>query len=243
MKQAYNYKSLQFLIKDMDKETGIVKGYFPAFNIPDSDRDVIRPGAFQKSINENGPNSTKPRIKHLLNHDVSKPLGKLTDLKEDAYGLAYESKVGSHSLGVDFLKMVDDGLITEHSIGFQTTKQNQIGDWKNNDNSPVWEITEAKLWEGSSLTGWGANQYTPLVKSTDGKELDILSSHIDRIEKFCRKTDATDDTIEMLLIQVKQMQQLIIDIKQNTTLAVENTPLPDSSKTIDWKQLLTNIKN
>jgi len=243
MKNAYTYKNLTFSIKDIDKENRIVKGYFSAFDIPDSDRDVIRKGAFKKSILENGPASARPRIKHLLNHDVSKPVGKLTELKEDDYGLYYESQAGTHTLGMDFMKMVDDGLITEHSIGFQTIKQNQIGDWKSDDSSPVWEIVDTKLWEGSSLTGWGANQYTPLVKSNGNEFETQLAAQIDRLEKFCRKTDATDETIEYLLIQVKQLQQLVIDIKNSqTTEAGANPPQPETGLIVDFKAIINNLQ-
>ena len=37
------------------------------------------------------------------------------------------------------------------------------------------------------------------------------------IEKFCRNTTATDDTIQMLLLHSKQLAQLICDMKSNTT--------------------------
>ena len=117
-------------IKDMDQKQGIVTGYFNAFNNVDSDGDIIRPGAFTKTISENGPASLKPRIKHLMNHDVSQVPGVLQVLKEDATGLYYESKAGSHALGQDFLKMVDSGIITEHSIGFKTVKRNQLQDFE-----------------------------------------------------------------------------------------------------------------
>lgn len=82
-------------IKDVDSKKGIVSGYFSSFNTKDADGDIIRPGAFSKSINDWFP---KGRIKHLLNHDTTKPLGKLLTLKEDSHGLYYESKVGSTPL-------------------------------------------------------------------------------------------------------------------------------------------------
>jgi len=76
----YGYKSFGQSIKDVDAKKGIVTGYFSAFNIKDSDGDIIRPGAFKRSIDEWFP---KGRIKHLMNHDPSKPLGMLQILKED----------------------------------------------------------------------------------------------------------------------------------------------------------------
>ena len=143
--------------KDVDSKKGIVTGYFSHFNNVDSDGDIIRPGAFTKTIREAGPQSTQPRIKHLFNHNPAQPLGKLTDLKEDATGLYYESQIGTHTLGNDFVKMVESGLITEHSIGFKTIKSTSLKDTGGED------MTELKLWEGSSLSAWGSNELTPIT--------------------------------------------------------------------------------
>ena len=52
-------------IKDVDVQTGIVTGYFSVFGNLDSDGDIVLPGAFKKTIKENGPDSSKPRILHL----------------------------------------------------------------------------------------------------------------------------------------------------------------------------------
>jgi HK97 family phage prohead protease len=122
----YTYKSLGMEVKDVDTKQGIVSGYFSAFGMVDSDGDIIMPGAFKRSINDWGPDG-KGRIKHLLNHDPSQPLGKIKELSEDSYGLKYTSAVGTHNLGRDFVKMVESGLINEHSIGFRTLREQKSG--------------------------------------------------------------------------------------------------------------------
>lgn len=207
--------------KDVDAKKGIVTGYFSNFNNVDSDGDVIRPGAFAKTIREAGPQSAQPRIKHLFNHNPAQPLGKLTELKEDAKGLYYESQVGTHSLGNDFVKMVESGLITEHSIGFKTIKDNSNKEGNN-------EITEIKLWEGSSLSAWGANELTPLTGlKTETKE--VVQDLINRqkaIEKFCKSSSVSDETIELLLLECKQLTQIIIELSEKATKPEEST-LPE----------------
>ena len=87
MANLFNVKTevLSAEIMDLNVKQGIVTGYFSKFNNVDADGDIIRPGAFTKTIKENGPESSLPRIKHLLNHDPSLPLGVLTSLKEDGY--------------------------------------------------------------------------------------------------------------------------------------------------------------
>jgi hypothetical protein len=221
----YNYKAFngKASITEADRKLGIVTGYFSHFNNVDSDGDIIRPGAFKKSIKENGPNSALPRIKHLLNHNSSQPLGVLNSLKEDSTGLLYESQVGTHSLGQDFIKMIESGLITEHSIGFEIVKRNQLQSYEQyikNPSAGWYEITEVKLYEGSSLTAWGANPLTPLtsLKSMNDLDLDLIAAQQKAIEKFCRNTDATDETIQTLLIHSKQLTQLLLDINKDDTL-------------------------
>lgn len=218
MKNIYQYKDDMLLaeIIDTDAKQGIVTGYFSKFNNVDGDGDIIRRGAFTKSITEQGPSSKHPRIKHLLNHDPSQPLGVLKSLVEDDYGLAYESQIGSHELGEDFIKMIESGLITEHSIGFQIVKRNRIQSWEDYQANPAagqFEITEVKLYEGSSLTAWGANPMTPITSLKSGFDADLFAARIQAIEKFCRNTTATDDTIQMLLMHSKQLAQYIIDMK------------------------------
>jgi hypothetical protein len=206
-------------VTDVDGNKGIVTGYFSRFNNVDSDGDIIRPGAFKKTIKEQGPDSQQPRIKHLLNHDPSQPLGKLMSLKEDKTGLAYESQVGTHTLGRDFIKMIESGLITEHSIGFRIMKRNQLQSYENYIKNPkegMYEISEMKLYEGSSLTAWGANPLTPITGLKSEVDVDLVIAQSQAIEKFCRNTDATDETIEMLLLHSKQLSQLVLDMKKGT---------------------------
>lgn len=215
---VYAIKTSRLELKNVDNAKGIVSGYFSSFGNVDGDGDIMMKGAFMRSINNNGPSSSSPRIKHLMNHNPSQPLGVITELKEDETGLYYSSKIGSHALGQDFMKMAESGLITEHSIGFQTLREQKNG---NGDN----EIHEVKLWEGSSLTAWGANPSTPLTDMKGTIDVDDLNKRIKALEVFCKNTDATDETIQALLIQIKQLQQMVI----NSTPPVEKTQ--DSAKT------------
>lgn len=205
MKKVYTYKSSpsDMSIKDIDGKKGIVTGYFSSFGNKDSDGDIIQKGAFAKTIMEQGPMSAHPRIKHLMNHDITKPLGKILVLTEDSKGLYYESQVGTHTLGQDFIKMVESGLVTEHSIGFQTVRHDSKSDAN--------YITEIKLYEGSSLTAWGANEFTPMTGMKS--DIDTLTQRIKALDKFCRNTSASDETVELLLIEVKQLLQVITDMK------------------------------
>lgn len=228
-------------IKDVDGKQGIVSGYFAHFDSVDSDKDVIRKGAFEKTIRDNGPGSLKPRIKHLLNHDSTMPLGKLLTLKEDAKGLYYESQIGQHSLGQDFIKMIESGLISEHSIGFRTIKRNQLREWSEaKENEAVFELTELKLWEGSSLTAWGANMNTPIVGMKSEQKAKVASKRIDLLTKAMREGTFTDETFDLLEIELKQLQQLYIDLSEKTTEPEASTQPDDTRK--DRQRVAVKLK-
>ena len=230
----YCYKDYQLNVKDVDEKKGIVTGYFSNFNSIDSDGDIIRKGAFTKTISEQGPFAAVPRIKHLLNHDTQKPLGKLLGLAEDEKGLYYESQVGSHSGGKDFIEMIKSGLITEHSIGFQTIKYNQIKPWSDwHQGEAARELTELKLYEGSSLTAWGANMYTPLTGMKAYDKINKFNNRIDIMIKAMRSGNFTDETFQMLEIELRQLQQTVIDM----TIVPEK----ESTQPVDFESAVNNF--
>ncbi len=245
MKQIFSYKtgSINASIKDIDGKKGIVTGYFSSFDNVDSDGDIIRKGAFAKSILEWGPTSSQPRIKHLMNHNSSQPLGKITSLCEDAKGLCYESQIGTHTLGMDFLKMVESNLISEHSIGYQTMKRNQLQDFEGymkNPNGGWYELTDLKLYEGSSLTAWGANPNTPLTGMKNENPETKIQAIINRqknIEKFCSNSTASDETIQLLLIENKQLSQIIIELTEQ----VKDTTPQGEDKLIPFAEALKSF--
>jgi len=204
------YKNLNQGITDVDVKKGIVTGYFSSFDNMDSDGDIIRKGAFSKTINENFS-----RIRHLLDHDATKSVGKILELKEDSTGLHYESKAGRHTLGRDYLLMVEDGLITEHSIGFVTIKQKGMGNYN--------EITEVKLYEGSSLQGWGANEMTPI---TGMKSYETIGFMMDNILNAIKNGKYTDETFAKLELQLLQLHKELALLKQESV----ETPEPSEDK-------------
>jgi uncharacterized protein len=170
--------SISGVIKDVDTKTGTVTGYFSIFGNVDSDGDMIMPGAFKASLKTN-----YRRVKHLNQHRSYEPLsgtkdGKL-NVKEDATGLYFESVITPTSYGKDVILLYQDGVLDEHSIGYEVVKQRDSDTqftnatrWSNITGEqsvqkiPVKELLEVKLWEGSTVT-WGANEMaqTESVKS------------------------------------------------------------------------------
>lgn len=207
--ELYLTKGYSEGVKDVDTVKGIVTGYFSAFGNKDSDGDIIQKGAYTKSINENFD-----RIKHLLDHDRTKAVGKMQVLKQDDFGLYYESKAGRHTLGQDFLKMAEDGIITEHSVGFQTIKENQSKE----ENANI--ITEVRLLEGSSLQTWGSNQFTPLMGIKSEKDVIALFA---TLEKALKNGTYSDECFEKEIIpRYKAIESILPQFSTKPQLAKED---------------------
>lgn len=217
MGKIFQYKTLVTEFKDIDTTSMTVGGYFSAFDKVDSYNEVAVKGSFKKSLDEN-----RERIKYLLNHDITKNLGPLQDLREDDYGLFYRATVLPTTFGKDFMVMVEGGVIKEHSIGYKEIASRSEGNIK--------YITEHKLMEGSALTGWGVNQYTPMVPVF--KSLTEAQDRIKTLETFVRNTTATDETIQLLMLEIKQLHQLLID-----ATPAEKSQEPEKVKGLDLQAI------
>ena len=229
-KKDYNFRNLNsgLTIKDVDTKSRIVAGYFSAFNNVDSDGDLIKEGAFTKSINERGVESNSNRkIAHLAFHDMRRPVGVLQVLKEDSNGLYFESKLGTHTDGEDALKMYDSGIIKEHSIGFQyiqdKTKWIDLDSEKSEVNATSEglefinkfkgynEINEVKLWEGSFVT-FGANSSTPSYgviksKTEQKKYLNEINERMSLIRKEIANGTYSEKGFQTLLQELAYIQE------------------------------------
>ena len=117
--KKYQVKKADLSVKDVDTKTRRVQVMLSAFDNIDSDGDVIRKGAFAKSIMERGAESTSNRkIAFLRHHDWEHQIGKFLELYEDNYGLKFVSQLGRSTKANDALLDYQDEILREHSIGF-----------------------------------------------------------------------------------------------------------------------------
>lgn len=202
------------IVKDVDRKSRTVTGYFSTFNFKDSDGDIIVPSAFDKTIAERGPDSARPRIKHLWQHDPGEPLAVPKVLKADDNGLYFESTIAETTRGNDVLALYEAGVITEHSIGFNTILK------ETDEQTQTTYIKEARLWEGSSVT-WGANEDTPFTgfKSIFDSP-DKIERHVKSIFRLLRTSNISDDAGEALEIWVNQLLTAVKDFQ--TTPSADN---------------------
>lgn len=134
----------EFVIKSTSNNNMLISGYASVFDITDDHNDIILKGAF-----DNIPHKTN--IKFLWQHDHSKPIGIITCITQDDYGLYVEGIINCCTQqGQEAASLIKQGAINGLSIGFvsQKEKYNHHG---------IREILSADLHEASVVT-FPANQ-------------------------------------------------------------------------------------
>lgn len=196
-------------ITSVDVESRTICGYASTFNTVDSDGDLIVKGAFAKTLQENGVDSANPRIFHLYQHDITQVLGRPSVLIEDEKGLYFETTIANTRLGDDVLALYKEGIINEHSIGFQTIKSANRGSYN--------EIQEVKLYEFSTVT-FGANANTPFLGfKSQFVDQESITIQFDKVAKML-KGEITPETATLLTIYLNQLKSAFLEL---STEAVE----------------------
>ena len=134
-------------------EKGSFSGVASTYGNTDLGGDVVMPGAFDRTLTEAG--KQRPL---LWQH--SQPIGLVT-LTDSPAGLAAEGQLSlGATLGKDAYVLLKDGVVGGLSIGYQTVKEQFVGD--------VRQLLEVKLYEVSLVT-FPANQMATVtnVKSMD----------------------------------------------------------------------------
>jgi HK97 family phage prohead protease len=261
--------SLQAAVKDVDNTTRTVTGFYNTCNFLDSDRDVLLPGAAKKSIKERGPKSSAvAKIKHALDHDLTRLPGKIVTLEERTIdgmtGIYFETRMADTTLGNDTLKNYLEKIYDNHSIGFQYLQMEMVerdakgwdklyGQLLNPEEADktnmMWAVKEIALYEGSTVA-FGANQLTPFlgVKSGNKEALKIaLFDRMDKLNKSLKSGTQSDDMMHCFELQVLQIKQMLEEIMEGvetpkpltTTTVIKEEP---EDKSLITESLLENLK-
>ncbi|OLN21715.1 hypothetical protein BTO30_13515 [Domibacillus antri] len=218
-------KALTFEIKAVDDETNIIEGYASTFGgDPDAYGDVIKKGAFTKTIQESGD-----RIKFLWQHDWNHPIGKVVEVREDDIGLYFKAKISSTTKGQEAMQLMKDKVIDRVSIGYRTVKS----EYDNENNIRI--LTEIRLFEISAVT-FPANDNAVITNAKNAPEqkagrvlskqnenlvrgvLDAVKSLIEPLEELLAAVDPdepddngkgkdfTDDEQKDILSMIEEMK-------------------------------------
>ena len=225
MEFIYKAAPLGDVVYDIDEKNSLVKGYGSFFDNKDSDQDIIRKGAYQKTIQENGS-----RVKYLYQHDMMQPIGKMTELYEDDKGLVFVAEVPKTSLGKDVIELMKAGVITENSVGIMPIVKDIKGDYR--------EIREVKLYEISAVT-MAANDQAKILDVKGMANLDQVYKRYDNICKLLRKGDISDNLGYALESEILKLKTYFINATQPV---VETTEPVEKSQEVDiYKYLINNL--
>lgn len=146
------------MVKDVDtgKREAVIA--FATYKSLDKDGDRANRGMFDKSWKEN-----QSMVRYFLNHKKEQAPGKIIRLWDDSDHAYAQVKHGTHTLGEDVLKQLDEGIIVAASYGFDPQKFKPI---KNKGN----DFLEVKHYEMSVLTHWGAHDDSGPVSVTKALE-------------------------------------------------------------------------
>lgn len=121
---------------------GSFEGYASTFESKDSYGDIVKPGAFKKTLLERSS-----KVKILWNHNPMQPIGKPLSMLEDTAGLLVQGRTVNTPLGNEVMTLIREGVITEMSIGYTPIKYTyRDGDEYGRD------LLELKLYEFSPVT-------------------------------------------------------------------------------------------
>ena len=239
MNGLLEYKSIfNGVVKDVDKTSRTVTGYFSAYSSKDSDGDIIEKGAYTKTIKERAND-----IYYLFNHNWDYLLDKGSrslKLIDDAHGLGFEAKIADTNIGRDLMVYYEEGLVNEHSVGFVTQKA--VYD-KHQDARIIREI---KLYEGSAVP-MGANSNTPLTSMKSISTTKQANDYIGKIVKLIKNGNLSDEGFGQLEFALKQLQLFSFELGKQETKSTQNEQEPPVSTLIsiepqEINNLFTNFK-
>lgn len=223
--REFKTKNISFKVEDLDDKNRTVKVALSKFGNVDSDGDIMAKGAFKKTIQERGVNSTSNRkIKFLRYHDWEHEIGVWKELYETDEYLIGVGELGRSTKGNDAFLDYQDGIITEHSIGFSLVND------KYENTEEGFLIKEVILWEGSAVT-FGANEETPVMgvsKSFDADYIQRLNKKYLSLVDAIKSGKGSDERLEQIEMNLKVCQHnynsIINSLKESAKATQDEKP-------------------
>lgn len=195
--------SFDFDVKSLD-ETGTFTGYASVFDNKDSAGDVVRKGAFAKTLAEWAQKGRLPPM--LWQHERTNPIGYFLLMKEDDKGLYVEGKLliddiaqakTAHAL---LKNKVLDGM----SIGYR------VENYDYDKVADVFNLTEIKLFEVSLVT-FPANELTTVDSVKHGlPDRDVIVKHLTDLGLSQKQAETLCDSgLQSLQPENREKQDLI----------------------------------
>ena len=167
------YLARPFALKAVNDD-GTFEGYGSVFHVEDSYKEVVVPGAFEKSLAEYRKKGRLPAM--LWQHDARSPIGVYDDMREDDRGLYVKGRLLKDDVAMarEAYALLKAGAVSGLSIGYRTI----IDEYDRE--TGITTLKELDLWEVSAVT----------FPANDEARVDNVKSITTRrdFEKFLRES-------------------------------------------------------
>ena len=189
------HKSVSLELKDMsrDKRTAVIA--HAVYGNIDLVGDISTKGMFSSSWERKG------KVDFLYNHREDEIPGSVLRTFEDDHKAYTEVKFGNWKLGDDLLEMLEAEVIRGASFGYSTEKK----EYKNINGKTIRVLRQVHHTETSLLTKTPANPLAGVVTYKKEAAQDV-AAHLHRMQEFCRNSNASDETIQYFLGEIKSLE-------------------------------------
>ena len=167
-----------------DSDAPVIEGYAARFDVLSEDlgfgREVIKPGAFKRSLNNSG-NEVVALWQHLDEYPLARRSAGNLDLEEDDIGLRVQIRPDKTSYALDLAASIRGGTVKHMSFGFRTIEDA----WRTEDGEAVRDLIEAQLFDVSPVT-------TPAYPQTDVAVRSLLAHEGAGEADFARYSEELD---------------------------------------------------
>lgn len=187
-------------LKDLDTKQNIVSFYYSSAGEKDRQGDIVEIGAHAGT-------KVDHNLKHFKNHNKDLIPGVVKEVGVDGKGAFAVSQLMPSTVGKDTLIEYEHGAITQHSFMFNVLEEK----FSKELNANI--IIKLKTWEVSTLTAWGANEFTNTIGLKSLEDEDVLEM-MKAINSILSKSSISDERAKSLEKEYEKMKQFVI--KENS---------------------------
>ena len=165
-------------------------------------------------------------IKLVLQHDVTRPLGKMVSFEQDAEGITAEFKIAKTTAGNDALEEAATGLRSDFSVGVD------VADWNNEDG--VMAISASNLIEVSLVTD-GAIPGAEVAKVA-AVDNEVSETSQEEIPSTTEGEQVSDTTVPEVAPAAETVEAAKVEVKAATAPYISTTvrnPIVDKASYLE----------
>jgi HK97 family phage prohead protease len=165
-------------------------------------------------------------IKLVLQHDVTRPLGKMVSFEQDAEGITAEFKIAKTTAGNDALEEAATGLRSDFSVGVD------VADWNNQDG--VMAISASNLIEVSLVTD-GAIPGAEVAKVA-AVDNEVSETSQEETQSTTEGEQVSDTTVPEVAPAAETVEAAKVEVKAATAPYISTTvrnPIVDKASYLE----------